>query len=102
MGPWQEIEQFTAGKGKNFEGPICFQLKPAAGAQPPEWCLLLDNVSDRIGAGAFGYMPFVTNDLSTGQFTPAKGFHFPYPFRHGSVLSITTAERERLRAAYPD
>jgi arabinoxylan arabinofuranohydrolase len=102
MGPWHEMEQFTAGKGKNFEGPIGYQLKAAADGQPPVWCLLLDNVSDRIGAGAFGYMPFVSNDLSTGQFTPATDFQFPYPFRHGSLLPITKDELERLKSAYPN
>lgn len=101
MGRWHEMEQFTAGKGKNFEGPICFQLKPATNGQPPEWCLPLDNVSDRIGPGAFGCMPFITHDLSTGQFTPATDFRFPYPFRHGSVLPITTAERKRLQSYSP-
>lgn len=100
MGPWQPVPQFTAGQGKNFEGPICYRLPYATNGQPPVWCLLLDNVSDRIGPGAFGYMPFISNDLSTGQFTPATGFSFPYPFRHGSVLPITTAERERLESAY--
>lgn len=100
-GPWQEMPQFTAGQGKNFEGPICFRLKAAVNAESPEWCLLLDNVSDRIGSGAFGYMPFITHDLGTGLFTPARDFHFPYPFRHGSVLPITASERERLKAAYP-
>lgn len=102
MGPWQEVEQFTVGKGKNFEGPICFQLKAATNGQPPEWCLLLDNVSDRIGPGAFGYMPFISHDLSTGQFARATDFRFPYPLRHGSVLPITAAELERLKAAYLD
>ncbi|MBX3432860.1 MAG: glycoside hydrolase family 43 protein [Pirellulales bacterium] len=102
MGPWQEMEQFTAGKGKNFEGPICYQLGAPADAQPPVWSLLLDNVSDRIGAGAFGYMPFVSNDLSTGQFTPATHFQFPYAFRHGSVLTITKDELGRLKSAYPN
>ena len=100
MGPWQEMPQFTAGHGKNFEGPICYQLSRGKGRKHPVWCLLLDNVSDRIGRGAFGYMPFLSNDLSTGQFTLATDFHFPYPFRHGSVLPITTAERKRLEAAY--
>ena len=100
--PWREMRQFTAGQGKNFEGPICYRLKAATDGRAPEWCLLLDNVSDRIGHGAFGYMPFISNDLSTGQFTPATDFHFPYRFRHGSVLPITTAERERLKSAYPD
>jgi hypothetical protein len=101
MGPWQEMPQFKSGQGKNFEGPICYRLKAAVNGQPPEWCLLLDNVSDRVGRGAFGYMPFVSHDLSTGQFTPARDFYFPYPFRHGSVLPITTAERDRLKSAYP-
>lgn len=101
MGPWLEMPQFTAGQGKNFEGPICYQLKAATSGEPPVWCLLLDNVSDRIGAGAFGYMPFVSPDLGTGQFTSAKDFSFPYPFRHGSVLPITPAEQERLKSAFP-
>ncbi len=100
MGPWQEVPQFTAGRGKNFEGPVCFRLQAAIEGRPPEWCLLLDNVSDRVGSGAYGYMPFVSQDLSTGKFTPAKDFRFPYPFRHGAVLPITTAERERLKATY--
>jgi hypothetical protein len=94
------MPQFTSGQGKNFEGPICFRLKAAADGEPPAWCLLLDNVSDRIGSGAFGYMPFVSSDLSAGQFAPATGFRFPYAFRHGSVLPITAAERERLKSAY--
>jgi hypothetical protein len=99
-GPWQEMPQFTAGKGKEFEGPICFRLKAAANGQPSGWCLLLDNVGDRIGDGAFGYMPFISSDLSTGQFMPATDFHFPYRFRHGSVLPITRAELDSVRSAY--
>jgi hypothetical protein len=96
-GPWQEVEAFAAGKGTDSEGPICFQLKPATGGQPPEWCLLLDNLRGR----ARGYEPFISHDPSSGQFTPTTDFHFPYRFRHGSVLSITTDELKRLRSAYP-
>jgi hypothetical protein len=102
LGPWQQIESFTAGQGKNFEGPICYPLDSGAEDQPPVWRLLLDNVSDRIGDGAFGYMPFVTSDLSTGEFAPATDGQFPYPFRHGSVLPITNEELQRLRSAYPN
>lgn len=101
MGTWQEMPQFTVGQGKNFEGPICFQLKPAAHGEPPRWGLLLDNVSDRIGSGAFGYMAFVSTNLGSGQFTPVTDFHFPYPFRHGSVLAITANELQRLKLASP-
>lgn len=102
MGPWREMPQFTAGQGKNFEGPICYRLQAVTGGQQPVWCLLLDDVSDRVGAGAFGYMPFISHDLRSGHFTPAPDFSFPYPFRHGSVLPITTAELERLKSAYPE
>ena len=97
IGPWQAMPQFASGEGKNPEGPICYRL-PAAAGQPPVWCLLLDNVIDRRRR----YEPFITHDLSTGKFTPATDFRFPYPFRHGSVLPITTAESERLKAAYPE
>lgn len=101
MGPWDAMPQFSLGQMKNLEGPICFQLKAAADDQLAEWCLLLDNVGKRVGAGAAGYEPYVTHDLSTGQFTRATDFRFPYGFRHGAVLPITKAERERLKAAYP-
>ena len=101
-GPWRPMPQFTAGQGKNFEGPICFRLIRSEDGQPPLWCLLLDDVSDRIGSGAFGYIPFVSGDLRSGQFTRATDFHFPFPFRHGSVLPITAAELERLKGAYSD
>jgi hypothetical protein len=101
-GPWQPIPRFDAGRGKNSEGPICFRLPAATDERSPTWCLLLDDVSDRIGSGARGYVPFVCHDLSAGQFTLATNFHFPYPFRHGSVLPITAAERDRLKAAFSD
>lgn len=100
MGPWEAIDHFTAGKGKNFEGPICFQLSPAVEGGAAEWCLLLDNVSDRIGPGAFGYMPFLSRDLASGQFKLATDFRFPYPLRHGSVLPITSAELDRVKSAF--
>lgn len=100
MGPWQPVPSFTAGTGKNFEGPICYQLKPDDQGQPAPWCLLLDNVSDRIGAGAFGYMPFTSTNPASGNFIAATNCHFPYPFRHGSVLPIGKAELKRLKSAY--
>jgi hypothetical protein len=102
MGPWQDMPQFTSGQGKDSEGPICYRLGATAGGQPPVWCLLLDNLSGRTGPGARCYTPYVSNDLGAGQFTPATDFHFPFPFRHGSVLPITTEERERLKSSYPE
>lgn len=102
LGPWKPVDGFTVGKGKNFEGPICFTLNEPNDGEKPTWCILLDNVSDRIGPGAFGYMPFISSDLPSGHFEPAKGFTFPYPLRHGSVLPISAEELERLKATYPN
>lgn len=98
-GNWEAMPQFSLGQRKNLEGPICFRLKAAAG-QLPEWCLLVDNVGKRIGSGAAGYEPSIGHDLGSGQFVPATDFHFPCPFRHGSVLPITTVERKRLTSTY--
>ncbi|HSV14012.1 MAG TPA: glycoside hydrolase family 43 protein, partial [Tepidisphaeraceae bacterium] len=58
MGPWEDIPQFTAGQGNDSEGPICYRLPPTAGdGQPPEWCVLLDNLGARIGPGKRCYEP---------------------------------------------
>ncbi|MGN6369356.1 MAG: hypothetical protein ACTHN5_13945 [Phycisphaerae bacterium] len=96
-GPWQDVESYSAGVETNSEGPICFQLKPATEGEPAEWCLLLDNLR----GSARGYEAFTSHDPGSGQFTPAKDFQFPYRFRHGSVLPITTEELNRVEAAYP-
>jgi beta-xylosidase len=95
LGPWQDVPKFSLAKMRGYEGPQCFLLEPAVVGKPPTWCLLLDFFSK-----GQGYKPFVSHDLSGGQFTPAAGFSFPFRLRHGSVLSITAVEYERLKAAY--
>jgi hypothetical protein len=62
---------------------------------PATWCLILDHY-----AKGLGYQPFVTHDMASGQFTPGAGFSFPFHFRHGSVIPLTSAEYQRLQAAY--
>jgi len=80
---------------QGYEGPECYCIKPAAAGKPATWCLILDNYA----AGA-GYKPFVTDNLGGGQFKPGDGFVFPFKFRHGSVLTVSHEELERLDAAY--
>ena len=94
LGPWQDVPQFSLAGMRGYEGPECFLLDPGAPGQPPTWCLLLDFFSK-----GKGYFPFVTHDLAGGQFTAVTDFHYPFLFRHGSVLAITAAERDRLSAA---
>ncbi len=95
MGCWREVPQFSLAKLQGYEGPECYQIKPAAGGNPAAWCLVLDHYSK--GAG---YQPFVTDNLSSGQFAAAPNFNFPFHLRHGSILTLSDEEFERLEAAY--
>lgn len=94
-GDWTEVPTFSLAKMRGYEGPECFQLKPATATEPTTWCLILDHYSK--GAG---YQPFVTTNLSRGEFTSGTNFTFPFRFRHGSVLALSEAEFARLQSAY--
>jgi hypothetical protein len=89
MGPWEDMPHFSLAALEGYEGPQCFRLDEET------WCLLLDYYI--VGKG---YQPFLTHDLAGGQFSPASDFSFPFRFRHGSVLRITTVEFERLVTAF--
>jgi arabinoxylan arabinofuranohydrolase len=95
-GSWQEVSGFSLAHMKGYEGPECYQLKPAADGKPATWCLMLDHF-----AKGEGYKPWVTQDLASGQFDPGPGFKFPFRLRHGSILPVSADELSRLRRAYP-
>jgi hypothetical protein len=95
MTGWMDVTNFTLAKLKGYEGPECYQIKPAAPGKPATWCLILDQYSK-----GTGYQPFVTEDLSSGQFKPGQGFVFPFRLRHGSPLPISAAELDGLEKAY--
>ena len=95
MGPWQGVEQFSLAQLKGYEGPECYQLTPAADGKPATWCLVLDQY-----AKGAGYQPYMTEDLASGHFTPAPNFSFPFLFRHGSILPLTSVEYARLSTAW--
>jgi hypothetical protein len=88
LGPWDDVSEFSLAALEGYEGPQCFRLDEKI------WCLLLDFYSK-----SEGYQPFLTQELAGGQFSSASDFSFPFRFRHGSVLSITAAEYEALKAA---
>ncbi|MCA9259489.1 MAG: glycoside hydrolase family 43 protein [Planctomycetales bacterium] len=90
-GQWQAVPGFSLARERGFEGPACFTLKPRNADSPAVWCLLLDAY-----ARGTGYQPFVTANLGSGQFTPGEGFSFPFRFRHGSVLPVSSEEYETL------
>jgi hypothetical protein len=94
-GPWTEMPNFSLAQLRGYEGPSCYFIEPPAPGKPARWCLILDQYSK--GAG---YQPFVTEDISKGQFMLGEGFTFPFPFRHGSVLPLTDAEYQRVETAF--
>lgn len=93
-GPWERIPAFDASlsainTGK-YEAPTAVQLEDG------RWCLFLDYYGVR-GAGQ-GYVPFVADDLDSGVFVRSDAsFAFPYGFKHGTILTITPDEYERIR-----
>ncbi len=89
---WEDVETYNLGTMTGYEGPTIYKLN-----NEDKWCLLLDNY----GTGQ-GYKPFVTDDISTGNFVSGSGFTFTTKHRHGTVMPITTEEYNRLVEAYPN
>lgn len=95
MSGWNDVDHFSLAHLQGYEGPTCFMLEPAAGGKPAKWCLLLDQYST-----GSGYQSFETDDLSSGDFKEGDRMDFPFhPVRHGTVLDLTKAEVDRLKAA---
>jgi beta-xylosidase len=95
MSGWSTVSNFSLAKMTGYEGPACFVLDRTENREPATWCLLLDYYSK-----GQGYKPFLSQDLTGGQFSPGPDFEFPFRLRHGSVLPITEAEYARLQEAY--
>lgn len=99
-GPWELTPAFDKEMARlqsgQYEAPTL--LRAADG----KWCLFLDYYGVR-GAGQ-GYVPFVAEDVSTGEFIRSdKDFSFPYGFKHGTILSISEEEYQRIsQAEWPE
>ncbi|WP_337099958.1 glycoside hydrolase family 43 protein [Paenibacillus sp. YIM B09110] len=75
------------------EGPAIFKYNDRN-----EWCLLIDQF-----AANKGYLPLVTDNLSSGQFRILNEHEYNFGDtlkRHGSVLNITQAEFRALEHAW--
>lgn len=71
------------------EGPLVFKSNTEN-----RWYLFIDEFGGR------GYVPFTTTDLNSGKWTAATNYSFPGQPRHGTVLPVTQAEYDRLKARY--
>lgn len=70
-------------EGAAYEGPTIYKLNGEN-----KWCLLLDS---------WAYRPFVTDDISKGEFNLAGDFNFGgTTFRHGTVIPIKQREFDAL------
>nr|WP_221468740.1 glycoside hydrolase family 43 protein [Cohnella thailandensis] len=93
-GPYERIEAFDEEMAKlgssAYEAPTAFKLKDG------RWCLMLDFFGVK-GEGQ-GYVPFIADEIDSGRFIRSDdSFSFPYRFKHGTVLSITLEEYERVK-----
>jgi hypothetical protein len=71
------------------EGPTIFKSNTEN-----KWYLFIDEFGGR------GYVPFETTDLESGKFRISADYQLPSRPRHGTVLPVTKAELDRLRATY--
>ena len=95
-GPWTRVKAFDAAlKGAVQEG--LYEAPTAVCLDDGRWCLFLDYYGVK-GAGQ-GYIPFVALSMASGEFVRSdERFHFPYGFKHGTLLTITAEEYDRMKA----
>lgn len=94
-GPFARIEAFDRSMESVEQG--LYEAPTAFITADGRWCLMLDFYG--CGAEGQGYVPFLADSLESGKFVRSDAdFSFPYGFKHGTVLSITDEEYERLRA----
>ena len=95
MGPYRRIPAFDESmlvcQAGLYEAPTAVKLEDG------RWCLFLDFYG--VSAEGQGYVPFVSDDISSGKFVRSdESFCFPYGFKHGSVIPITVEEYDRIKA----
>ena len=93
-GPYSRIEAFDksmeAVQTGLYEAPTAVRLEDG------RWCLFLDYYG--VSGTGQGYVPFIADSLADGRFVRAdESFHFPYKFKHGTILPITMEEYARIR-----
>lgn len=94
-GPFTRVEAFdramsTVQPGK-YEAPTAVKLDDG------RWALFIDYYGVQ-GAGQ-GYVPFIAPSLASGDFVRSDAdFSFPYGFKHGTILTITEEEFDRMKA----
>ena len=93
-GPFERVERFDESMNKVEEG--LYEAPTAVKLDDGRWCLFIDYYGVK-GAGQ-GYVPFVADSLAGGEFVRSDAsFSFPYGFKHGTILTITEDEFDRMK-----
>ncbi|WBB61881.1 glycoside hydrolase family 43 protein [Streptomyces sp. WMMC500] len=74
-----------------LEGPTAFKSNTE-----DRWYAFMDESSGR------GYTPFTTRELDDPDWSIPDDYDMPARPRHGTVLPVTKAELNRIRAAFPE
>lgn len=94
-GPFTRVSAFDESMAGVTEG--LYEAPTAVRTDEGKWCLLLDFYGVR-GAGQ-GYVPFVADSLESGRFARSdESFSFPFGFKHGTIMTITPQEYDRMKA----
>lgn len=97
-GPFTHDDEFDAliryyTSGGSYEGATTYTLPDG------RWCLMLDFFG--CPKEQMGYVPFVSSSEGDTHFKRADSeFSFPYGFKHGRFIEITSDEYERLKNYY--
>lgn len=93
-GPFEKIDAFDESMASLKEG--VYEAPTAVKLENGQWCLFLDYYGVK-GAGQ-GYVPFLADNLADGRFVRSDAsFAFPYGFKHGTILTISMEEYERIK-----
>lgn len=97
IGPFERIKAFDESMKVVQAG--LYEAPTAVRVEDGKWCLFLDYYGVP-GAGQ-GYVPFIADSLASGRFVRSdKSFHFPYGYKHGTIIKISQEEYERVRDSY--
>ena len=93
-GPYTRIKAFDECMADL--APHVYEAPTAVRLENGKWCLFLDYYGVR-GAGQ-GYVPFISENIDEGKFVRSDAsFSFQYGFKHGTILTITMEEYERIK-----
>lgn len=96
-GPFERVKAFDESmmviEAGQYEAPTAVRLDDGT------WCLFLDYYG--VPGEGQGYVPFVADSMESGRFVRSdKKFHFPYGYKHGTIIRISTEEYEKIRDYY--